>query len=43
MSLSLYKFRGLTQPMIAKRVHAALDMVGLLTKEKMLAYAFVGW
>lgn len=27
---------GIPYPMIAKRVHAALDMVGLLNKEKML-------
>lgn len=27
---------GMAPPMIAKRVHAALDMVGLLNKEKML-------
>lgn len=30
------QIQGLSTPMIAKRVHAALDMVGLLTKEKML-------
>jgi cell division transport system ATP-binding protein len=29
------QIQGLPQLMIAKRVHAALDMVGLLTKEKM--------
>lgn len=29
------QIRGLPYPMIAKRVHAALDMVGLLSKEKM--------
>lgn len=28
------QIKGLPQPMIAKRVRAALDMVGLLTKEK---------
>lgn len=28
--------QGMPYPMIAKRVHAALDMVGLLRKEKML-------
>lgn len=28
--------QGMAYPMIAKRVHAALDMVGLLNKEKML-------
>jgi cell division transport system ATP-binding protein len=28
--------RGMAPPLIVKRVHAALDMVGLLTKEKML-------
>lgn len=28
--------KGTAPPMIAKRVHAALDMVGLLNKEKML-------
>ena len=30
------QIQGLSYPMIAKRVHAALDMVGLLSKEKML-------
>jgi len=30
------QIQGMSQPMIAKRVHAALDMVGLLNKEKML-------
>lgn len=30
------QIQGLPYPMIAKRVHAALDMVGLLSKEKML-------
>ena len=30
------QIQGLAYPMIAKRVHAALDMVGLLNKEKML-------
>ncbi len=30
------QIHGLTPPMITKRVHAALDMVGLLSKEKML-------
>ncbi|RUR13677.1 cell division ATP-binding protein FtsE [Legionella sp. km772] len=30
------QIQGLSYPMIAKRVHAALDMVGLLNKEKML-------
>lgn len=30
------QIQGMPYPMIAKRVHAALDMVGLLTKEKML-------
>lgn len=30
------QIQGLTPPMITKRVHAALDMVGLLNKEKML-------
>lgn len=30
------QIQGLTPLMISKRVHAALDMVGLLTKEKML-------
>lgn len=30
------QIQGMAYPMIAKRVHAALDMVGLLTKEKML-------
>lgn len=30
------QIQGLPYPMIAKRVHAALDMVGLLNKEKML-------
>ena len=30
------KIQGMAYPMIAKRVHAALDMVGLLNKEKML-------
>lgn len=30
------QIQGLSNPMIAKRVHAALDMVGLLNKEKML-------
>lgn len=30
------QIQGLSSPMIAKRVHAALDMVGLLNKEKML-------
>lgn len=30
------QIQGMSHPMIAKRVHAALDMVGLLSKEKML-------
>lgn len=30
------QIQGLSYPTIAKRVHAALDMVGLLSKEKML-------
>lgn len=30
------QIQGTPYPMIAKRVHAALDMVGLLSKEKML-------
>lgn len=30
------QIHGMPYPMIAKRVHAALDMVGLLSKEKML-------
>ncbi|WP_058480212.1 cell division ATP-binding protein FtsE [Legionella waltersii] len=30
------QIQGVPYPMIAKRVHAALDMVGLLTKEKVL-------
>ena len=30
------QIQGMTLPMITKRVHAALDMVNLLTKEKML-------
>ena len=30
------QIQGLSYPTIAKRVHAALDMVGLLNKEKML-------
>lgn len=30
------QIQGMAYPMIAKRVHAALDMVGLLSKEKML-------
>jgi cell division transport system ATP-binding protein len=30
------QIQGMTPVMISKRVHAALDMVGLLTKEKML-------
>lgn len=30
------QIQGLPQPMVAKRVYAALDMVGLLRKEKML-------
>ncbi|CAM3597854.1 cell division ATP transporter FtsE [Legionella oakridgensis] len=30
------QIQGMTSPMIVKRVHAALDMVGLLSKEKML-------
>lgn len=30
------QIQGLASPMIVKRVHAALDMVGLLNKEKML-------
>lgn len=30
------QIQGVPYPMIAKRVHAALDMVGLLNKEKML-------
>ncbi|HAT1846714.1 TPA: cell division ATP-binding protein FtsE [Legionella pneumophila] len=30
------QIQGVAYPMIAKRVHAALDMVGLLSKEKML-------
>jgi cell division transport system ATP-binding protein len=30
------KIQGMSTAMIAKRVHAALDMVGLLSKEKML-------
>ncbi|MBN9227616.1 MULTISPECIES: cell division ATP-binding protein FtsE [Legionella] len=30
------QIQGMAHPMIAKRVHAALDMVGLLSKEKML-------
>jgi cell division transport system ATP-binding protein len=30
------QIQGFAYPMIAKRVHAALDMVGLLNKEKML-------
>jgi cell division transport system ATP-binding protein len=30
------QIQGIAYPMIAKRVHAALDMVGLLNKEKML-------
>lgn len=30
------QIQGLAYPMIAKRVHAALDMVGLLSKEKMI-------
>lgn len=30
------QIQGMSYPMIAKRVHAALDMVGLLSKEKML-------
>jgi cell division transport system ATP-binding protein len=30
------QIKGLAYPVIAKRVHAALDMVGLLNKEKML-------
>jgi cell division transport system ATP-binding protein len=30
------RIQGLAYPIIAKRVHAALDMVGLLPKEKML-------
>lgn len=30
------QIRGMPLPMIAKRVHAALDMVSLLSKEKML-------
>ena len=30
------QIQGVSYPMIAKRVHAALDMVGLLSKEKML-------
>lgn len=30
------QIQGLAYPMIAKRVHAALDMVGLLNKEKIL-------
>ena len=30
------QIQGLSYPMVAKRVHAALDMVGLLNKEKML-------
>lgn len=29
------QIQGIAYPMIAKRVHAALDMVGLLSKEKM--------
>lgn len=35
VALPLY-IQGMSYPMIAKRVHAALDMVGLLNKEKML-------
>lgn len=30
------QIQGMAYPMLAKRVHAALDMVGLLNKEKML-------
>ncbi|STY28140.1 cell division ATP transporter FtsE [Legionella wadsworthii] len=30
------QIQGMSHPMMAKRVHAALDMVGLLSKEKML-------
>lgn len=30
------QIQGMAKPMIAKRVHAALDMVGLLSKEKMV-------
>lgn len=30
------QIQGMASPMIVKRVHAALDMVGLLSKEKML-------
>ena len=30
------QIQGIAYPMIAKRVHAALDMVGLLSKEKMI-------
>lgn len=30
------QIQGMPYPMISKRVHAALDMVGLLSKEKML-------
>lgn len=37
------QIQGVAYPMIAKRVHAALDMVGLLSKEKMLpAHLSVG-
>jgi cell division transport system ATP-binding protein len=33
---------GVPYPMIARRVHAALDMVGLLSKEKMLPFHLSG-
>lgn len=32
------QIQGVSYPMMAKRVHAALDLVGLLNKEKMLPY-----
>lgn len=36
------KIQGMSQAMIAKRAHAALDMVGLLHKEKMLTHHLSG-
>lgn len=41
VALPLY-IQGLSYPMIIKRVHAALDMVGLLVKEKMLPFHLSG-
>jgi cell division transport system ATP-binding protein len=36
------KIQGLSLPMLTKRVHAALDMVGLLNKEKMFPSSLSG-